>query len=130
MRNRKYRKKTKSKRLKAKADRIWSQIIRSKGFCEARELEGCLGVLNAAHIIKRDATPLRHDLENGICLCVKHHYWFDKGIAMEVSEWFNRKFPDRWKKLKEKDYLSVGTNKVDYEEVLDKLKKELDNIDI
>jgi len=126
--SRRYIKKSKSRRLKAKCDLLWGKIIRSKGYCEARELGGCLGFLDGAHIIKRDASPLRHNLENGISLCRKHHFWFDKGVAMEVSEWFNKKFPGRWEKLKEMDYLAVGANKIDYEKVLKNLERKLQDV--
>ena len=56
--------------LKKKADKLWSERIRSIGQCEY-----CNGKknLNAHHIISRSYTNLRWDLRNGICLDCNCH---------------------------------------------------------
>ena len=63
------RKRTK-KSVKASCDKLWSQIIRSKGACEVC---GTTQNLEAHHIIGRRLIPTRWDLQNGLCLCSKHH---------------------------------------------------------
>ena len=112
----------KKARVKKQCDKKWSEKIRSKGYCEAKELGGCKGILNACHIIRRGANALRHDLDNGICLCVAHHYWFDKGNKFEVTRWFEDKYPGRYDRLKERDII-VHYKLHDFEEI----KKELDD---
>jgi len=56
---------------KKKADKLWSLCIR-----ECRRCEMCGATnkkLEAHHLIRRDAKKYRHDLDNGICLCVTCH---------------------------------------------------------
>ena len=120
------RKRPKKLIQKMKCDRLWSQIIRQQDFCEAGELGECKGRFEAAHIIRRGDNSVRHDLENGLCLCSKHHFWFDKGDKFEVTEWFNNRFPGRKERLNKKNVIAVGLHKVDYEKVLQKLQKEAD----
>ena len=94
--------KTPRQKLIKKLDTIWSRIVRKAGVCEAISRPGaCVGSLQAAHIIRRGNNSVRWDIDNGLCLCVKHHYWFDKGDKFEVTEWFNRKWPGRQERLKE-----------------------------
>ena len=59
-----------------KCDKIWARIIRSKGYCEKC---GKPQMLQAAHLISRRHLKTRHDLDNGICLCIRHHiFWGHK----------------------------------------------------
>lgn len=113
-----------SRVLKKRADKIWSKIIRSKDRCEAEELGGCKGVLSGCHIIRRANNSLRHDLDNGLSLCVAHHYWFDKGDKFEVTEWFNSMWPMRHARLKKKNKI-VHYKKYDWEEIIEDLKAKL-----
>jgi len=71
-----------SKHWKKKADDLWSLIVRSVGHCEICGREGQLTKegkpvkgLNAHHLIGRSNLKYRHDLNNGICLCVRCHKW-------------------------------------------------------
>jgi hypothetical protein len=66
------------KGAKAKADLLFSKIIRSQGFCEAdgyaqRE---CKPPLQTAHIISRKFGALFADTRNAYCLCAAHHRFF------------------------------------------------------
>lgn len=58
------------KTLKNKCDKLWSQIIRSRGRCEwcGAYGNGIRGNLEAAHIVSRTYAKTRHNLFNGICL--------------------------------------------------------------
>ena len=66
-----------------KADGLWSEIVRSPGHCEICGREGkprsdgkCISGLNAHHLITKGSAPkYRHDVNNGICLCVTCHKW-------------------------------------------------------
>jgi hypothetical protein len=58
------------KGAKAKADKLFSEIIRSIGECE-----NCYSTewLQCAHIISRRYSNTRTDLRNAFCLCAKCH---------------------------------------------------------
>lgn len=58
------------KALRDKADKLWSQVIRSVGYCQAC---GRSTALNAHHIYSKNNFSTRYDLDNGICLCSYCH---------------------------------------------------------
>jgi hypothetical protein len=63
---------------KAKADKLFSETVRSKGYCEAEGYAGreCKGRLECAHIISRRYSATRTDTRNAFSLCSSHHFWF------------------------------------------------------
>ncbi len=66
-------KKTKAQKRRAiinKCDKLWSELIRSVGKCE---ICGATEKLQAHHLIDREYSQYRLDLDNGICLCAKCH---------------------------------------------------------
>ena len=67
-----------SKYWKDKADEAWAKQIRSVGACEVNPSHN--GALNAHHIISRTRLRYRHDLSNGVCLCVRCHS-FDATVS-------------------------------------------------
>lgn len=68
-----------------KLDKLWSEKIREKGRCE---ICGQTETLNAHHIVGRRNHALRWSLQNGVCLCAKHHT-FAKESAHQDPEWFH-----------------------------------------
>lgn len=66
------------KGAKAKADKLFSQIIRSQGRCEAEGWDDrpCSQQLQPAHINTRHRSATRTDLRNAFCLCFAHHRYF------------------------------------------------------
>lgn len=58
---------------KAKADVLFSKIIRSTGRCLRC---GSTENLQCAHIISRKYSATRTDLRNAYCLCAKDHFYF------------------------------------------------------
>lgn len=77
-------KKPNKKKLIKKADKLWSEIIRSKGRCEVC---GRTDTLNAHHIVSRSNHYLRHETRNGVCLCALHHV-FGNQSAHKDPLWF------------------------------------------
>ena len=73
---------------KGKADDEWSKQIRAVGCCEICSRGGRL---NAHHIINRTRLRYRHDLSNGVCLCVRCHS-FDSDISPHADSYGNEKF--------------------------------------
>lgn len=120
-----YAMKTKSKtNLKKKCDTLWSEIIRSKGYCEMCGRGNMQ--LNAHHIVGRVNKALRWDLRNGICLCVWCHKFSPTSAHSDpigFIEFLKKVRPDDY------DYLLVRKNDIktyrisDYEEIYNNLKR-------
>ena len=110
------------KSLKAKADKLWSEIIRSIGFCE---ICGKNQNLNAHHVVGRINYALRWDLKNGICLCAGCHT-FNRTSAhnnpLAFVEFFKSIRPDDYEYLLSRKNLLV---KPDYEQILNYLQSEV-----
>ncbi len=87
--------------LKRKADALWGREIRARGVCEAADVSSCAGGFNAAHIISRIFNATRHEPKNGLCLCIKHHFWFDHE-RFEAVDWFRGKYPGLYEELDKK----------------------------
>lgn len=88
--------------LKRKADKIFSEKIRSKGYCElaGKDKVKCGGGLQTMHIIGRANFNLRWDEINALCGCAGHHVYYTNhptDFAIVISE----QFPDRFEYLKE-----------------------------
>lgn len=62
-----------AKGQKAKADLLFSKIIRSSGHCLNC---GSTEQLQCAHIISRRYSATRTDLRNAYCLCAADHFYF------------------------------------------------------
>lgn len=64
------------KSAKAKADRLFSQIVRQHGSCEHCLKPGHAVQLQCAHWISRRYAHTRTDFDNAFCLCAACHRWF------------------------------------------------------
>ena len=62
-----------NQKWKNKADKLFSQIIRSRGFCERC---GTTANLQTSHIFSRRFAWTRTDLANALCLCAACHRWW------------------------------------------------------
>lgn len=101
---------SKARGAKAKADRLWSQLIRARGACQAC---GTTVGLQACHIVGRSYATTRTDLANGLCLCGADHYrfdnfWDDRRDLLERTIGL-----DEWMRLKHEAQEGVG-KKVDW----------------
>ena len=74
-----------------KMDTEWSERIKLRAdykceYCKRKDKP-----LNSHHIFSRSNKAVRHDMDNGICLCVGHHTFSSKFSAhktpAEVIEW-------------------------------------------
>lgn len=74
---------------KKKADKAWAVKIRSIGYCE--KCRATDKQLNAHHIIARTRLRFRHELKNGVCLCVRCHS-FDPAISPHVDSFSGERF--------------------------------------
>jgi hypothetical protein len=81
-----------------KLDKLWSLIIKTRaGFiCEYC---GERSYLNSHHIFSRSNKTLRWDVDNGICLCAKHHMLGNFSAhksPIEFGEWIRKKRGEEW----------------------------------
>ena len=79
-------KKPSRKTLKRKADKLWREIIHSRGSCE---ICGESFHLNAHHIVTRGKHHLRWDIRNGCLLCVHCHYQ-ERAFPLWFADWMRR----------------------------------------
>jgi len=83
-------KQTAQRSLKKQADILWSQVIRlrAKNTCEWCGRQS--GVMNAHHLFNRSILHMRHNPENGMCLCVRCHVWDSRHSAHQTPELFGQ----------------------------------------
>lgn len=114
---------------KAKADKLFSEIIRSRGYCEAERWDNikCSSQLQTMHIITRKRSATRTDLRNAMCGCFAHHRYFT-----DYPRQFSRFITDTWA-AEHYDLMyqrSIVPTKIDWAErveFLSAIKKQLDN---
>lgn len=101
-------------------DKEMGQLVRSKGFCERcgrryDRLEWC-------HVIGRANKTLRWDIMNALCMDGRcHRFWFHEN-PLEATEWFAKKFPNRYAYLMRNKNKIVKRTVEDYEQLLDDIK--------
>lgn len=106
------------KKLKKKCDKIWSEIIRSKKYCE---ICGRLAN-NPHHVIGRVNYILRWNIRNGCLLCAgchTSHRFSAHNDPIWFMDWFKKARPDDYK------YLLKKKNEIwskDYDKVLEYLE--------
>ena len=111
------------KGLKAKADKLYSQVIRSLGYCE-----NCNGThyLQTAHIISRRYNTTRTDTRNAFCLCAKCHRHFT-----DHPREFSRFISTTWAQEHYDDIYQLSQNKsvrkVDWQARVEFLQQIKDN---
>ena len=109
------------KGAKAKADRLFSEIIRSRGYCEAKGWDNrkCSNQLQTAHICSRRSSATRTDLRNAFCLCFAHHRYFT-----DYPRQFSRFITTTWAQDYYDDVYqrAITPTKVDWQERADFLQ--------
>lgn len=112
-------KKIKKSTLKNKCDKLFGDIVRSRGFCELRGMDKvtCSGQLQTMHIIGRANKRLRWDTFNALCGCSGHHFWYTNHPT-EFALFVEVNFPNKWKYVKEH---FMEMNQESYEEILSRL---------
>lgn len=80
-------KKPSRKSLIVKLDKLTSERVRSKGYCEKCHSEKNL---QCAHIYSRNYKHLRWEPENLLCLCAGCHFWWHQNPT-EAVLWAQKK---------------------------------------
>ena len=101
-------------------DELWALAVKKKGQCEVC---GATHALHAHHVIPRTNYATRYMIENGVCLCYKHHIHWAHKDALAFADWFrgNRLMDSR--AIEERQHFQI---KNDYTEIEENLKKYLE----
>ena len=107
-------------------DLAWGKRLRddAKGICEYC---GITHFPNAHHIFSRRNWSVRWELDNGICLCSKHHTFSPEFSAhltpMEFAEWIKEKRGEEWyEKLRALKMQNIKKSSIDKRKVLAELR--------
>ena len=90
-------KKISKKKLKARADKLFSEKIRSLGTCELQGMDHieCSGQLQCMHLVGKANHRLRWEENNAICGCSGHHFFYTNNpffFFELVKEFFTSKY--------------------------------------
>jgi len=115
-----------SKYWQNKSMALWRELVVWKwgGKCAVNNfVSKCAGPLQAHHLITRSVKHLQHSVENGVCLCAKHHIFCHKlsahGAPMAFSQWFHDAFPERWEWVDQNKWtVKPPDAQADYERLL------------
>lgn len=106
------------KGLKAKSDKLFSEIIRSTGYCEAETYTDvkCSSQLQTMHINSRRFNATRCDTRNAFSGCAAHHRFFTdhprEFSHFITTTWAQKHYDDMFRK-------SRTATKVDWQERVD-----------
>ena len=125
----KKQKESKDSFLNKKLDNLWSQVVRSKGECELCGRRPPEVVLHAHHIYSRKKFSTRWDLFNAVCLCTGCHLFKAHKDVQEFADWVERtRGVDYMDDLRRKAHETADFTKEQKKEMIEKLKKMLDNL--
>lgn len=109
----------------AKADRLFSLLIRSLGHCEKCGRNPAEVQLQCAHWIGRRFRNTRWDPDNAFCLCAGCHMWFTDHPT-EFGRWaIGMRGEETYLRLRE---AAEKTSKVDVLDQIDVLEEILDDV--
>jgi hypothetical protein len=117
-------KKPTKRSLKAKADKLFSLMVRKHGRCQFKGLDKvrCSSVLQCAHIETRGTNRLRFDQQNALCLCSGHH-WFYTNHPKSFDEMVAEFFPTQWKYVQEHKHQLVKITLEEYQNIINNYKE-------
>lgn len=105
-------------------DTLWSQSVRSIGYCEKC---GKNENLQAHHIFSRKHKSTRWEIENGVCLCFHCHIFWAHKEAKEFMDWIIEKCGEQLiDRLSNKSKMKVIYSEKELEFLYDQMKGESD----
>ena len=93
--------KPKRKTIKNKLDKIFSEVIRKKRYCQKC---GSDHYIQCAHVFTRKNLSIRWSLDNAYCLCAGCHFWAHDNPLL-FAEWVKE-----MKTLEQYDALKLAAN--------------------
>lgn len=87
------------KSTKKTCDGLWALAVKARAGHKC-EFCGRPDTLNSHHVFSRSKSSTRHDVDNGVCLCVAHHT-FSSGFSahktpVEFIEWLKERRGEAW----------------------------------
>lgn len=117
--------------LNKQLDKLWSQAVRAKGYCELCGRKPPEVVLHAHHIFSRRWFSTRWNLDNGICLCTGDHIYKAHKDIQEFSDFVREKYGDEYiDKLRTEANSLADFTKDEKKEMIENLKKRLTNVKV
>ena len=115
--------------LNKQLDKYWSEVVRSRGYCEYCLKQPPEVVLHAHHIYSRRHYQTRWDIENGICLCTGCHLFTAHKDIQEFADWVKAHYGSTKIEIPKNkaNSLFFGHSKDEKKRILENLKKTLDN---
>ena len=114
--------------LNKQLDKLWSEVVRSKGECELCGRKPPEVVLHAHHIYSRTHRSTRYDLENSVCLCMGCHLYTAHKSVQEFSDWVCDKLgSEKLEALRKKAHTIVKYTKEDKIRMIKELQEKIDN---
>ena len=111
--------KTKRKKSRVKiADELWRDCIKARADYRCERC-GSTKNLHSHHVVPRTDYSLRYDLDNGVCLCHRCHFYWAHKDSLDFTNWFENKYPIIY------DYLQNGRGGIernDYDLVINRLE--------
>lgn len=124
------KKKTEKQLAKDRCDDLWSELVKMRaGFkCEVCQRKD---TLNSHHIYSRANHAVRHDPDNGVCLCVSHHTFNSRFSAhltpADFIDWITEKRGKEWlTALRIRAKSSIG--RIDFKLMALYLKKQIETL--
>ncbi len=116
-------------KLRKKADTLWGELIKLRAGNRCEKC-GRNGMVQSHHIWTRENLHMRHDPQNGVCLCPRCHTFDPKESAHlnpeNFRDWLIKRKGQRWfDKMKALSFLTV---KPDYQGAITFLEQELKKV--
>ena len=108
------------KSAKREADRIFSLIVRSLGYCEKCGRENGEVQLQCSHWISRRYSNTRTDFDNAFSMCAACHRWWHN-FPTDASDWaIEKRGRETYERIRE---AANQTSKIDWLEELERLRE-------
>ena len=114
--------------LNKQLDKLWSEVVRSKGACELCGRRPPEVVLHAHHIFSRKKYSTRYDLDNSVCLCMACHLYSAHRNIQEFADWVCEKIGrEKLDDLRKKANTIAKYTKEDKLRMIKELQEKIDN---
>lgn len=112
-----------TKTLKNKADKLFSQSVRARGVCQRCGRTPPAVVLHCSHVMSRKYTAIRWDERNALCMCQGCHFWQHQNPAENALFLLEVVGETELDALRKEALAYTGTiSKVDYESLVKELE--------
>ena len=123
------KKRTNRQKLESKLDILWSKLVKQNAGYKCEYCGDDVSTLNSHHVIGRGNKNLKWDLNNGVCVCYRHHKYNEFSFHTSktfMNDWIRSvRGDDWWDDLQEKKRSSDKMSLIRMEEIYFELKEKL-----